>query len=308
MPQFLILDGALLENQLIQGEKLNAQCRSFYRGATDPEIEAVGPYIFTYPNSTSFQNWYIQNGLHKHWGILIDSPSSFDQIYEHFRKFVCFQSEDDQLLYFRFYDPRVLKLFLLDCDSVQLTEFFGPVTKFICEGENEDYVSIFSVDRGKLITEKVPANRVFLLCADELPDEKAHGSASSILPADQSGFPEQPLLYACLETDTEEFKKYMFSLSSDELSRYFTNVEHYYGRGLADNWIIFSISGMEDCLKMEEVSDETMQIRLYEAEKRIEANQKAYTDSILKSRKKQDENPASDAGPKKSKTWSWLKI
>ena len=38
------------------------------------------------------------------------------------------QGPDDEALYFRFYDPRVLESFLPTCSEEQLDEFFGSLT------------------------------------------------------------------------------------------------------------------------------------------------------------------------------------
>jgi hypothetical protein len=42
-------------------------------------------------------------------------------------KFFSAKSPSGDLLYFRFYDPRVLATFLSSCSSAELFEFFGPV-------------------------------------------------------------------------------------------------------------------------------------------------------------------------------------
>jgi hypothetical protein len=38
-------------------------------------------------------------------------------------------------LYFRFYDPRVLRMFLPTCTAEQRTEFLGPLGSILAEGE-----------------------------------------------------------------------------------------------------------------------------------------------------------------------------
>jgi hypothetical protein len=161
MPGHLILDGANLEQALIQGQTLNENHRSLYRGETDPDIEAVGPYLFNYPHSNEFSTWYIENGLNNHWGILVESSSSFEDIYKHFRRFLMVKTEDGQQLYFRFYDPRVLRIFLPTCDRAQLQEFFGPIAYIIVEDTDPNFILRFSLRNMELLTEQLPANSVF---------------------------------------------------------------------------------------------------------------------------------------------------
>ena len=76
-------------------------------------------------------------------------------MYKHFRKFLIVQAEDGMELYFRFYDPRVLRIFLPTCTRNQLIEFFGPVQKHIMEDEDPSYALIFSLENGILRKERV---------------------------------------------------------------------------------------------------------------------------------------------------------
>jgi hypothetical protein len=46
------------------------------------------------------------------------------------------RERDGKLLYFRFYDPRVLRRFLPTCDAEQLRQLFGPIDAFVMEGDD----------------------------------------------------------------------------------------------------------------------------------------------------------------------------
>ena len=65
------------------------------------------------------------------------------------------KTEDLQLLYFRFYDPRVLRIFLPTCDRKQIVEFFGPVQAFICEQDEEGHFKRYTHNKGELIIEEI---------------------------------------------------------------------------------------------------------------------------------------------------------
>jgi hypothetical protein len=81
-------------------------------------------------------------------------------LYKHFRKFLIVKTEEGDELYFRFYDPRVLRIFLPSCDKEQLKEFFGPVSYFVCEDEDPGTGLIFSLEKNVLKTEKVTKEAV----------------------------------------------------------------------------------------------------------------------------------------------------
>lgn len=179
MLQYLLLDGAILEQQLNQAKGLNENHRSLYRGETDPEIEAVGPFLFVYPHSEAFRAWYCENGLNDHWGILVDAPSSFDEIYAHFRRFLMVKTEDGQQLYFRFYDPRVLRIFLPTCDSGQLRELFGPVHSFACSIPESHNTLQFSLRNFSLFTATMATAQLFPIAEPYKEDDESHNASDN---------------------------------------------------------------------------------------------------------------------------------
>ena len=93
--------------------------------------------------------------------IIFNVDTKFEIPYNHFRKFLIIETDDFTKLYFRFYDPRVLRIFLPTCSANQLEELFGPVDRFICEDEDADFALVFSLSKGKLITERTKWNILF---------------------------------------------------------------------------------------------------------------------------------------------------
>jgi hypothetical protein len=70
------------------------------------------------------------------------------------------KKEDGEQLYFRFYDPRVLRVFLPTCDRQQLSDFFGPVDYFVCEDEDPVSGMMFSLKEGELKIERIKQDEV----------------------------------------------------------------------------------------------------------------------------------------------------
>jgi hypothetical protein len=48
------------------------------------------------------------------------------------------KDEDDRWLYFRFYDPRVLRVIIPACTPEESANFFGPISRFVMEGDDLD--------------------------------------------------------------------------------------------------------------------------------------------------------------------------
>ena len=78
---------------------------------------------------------FLTEGLGNHWGILAVSPADLRTLRMHFRKFLSVWDPDGKPLYFRFYDPRVLRIYLPTCNGAELRTLFGPVTAYYAETE-----------------------------------------------------------------------------------------------------------------------------------------------------------------------------
>ncbi len=50
------------------------------------------------------------------------------------------RDESGKKLFFRYYDPRILRAYLPSCTSTELAEFFGPVGRFLLEGRDGQLV------------------------------------------------------------------------------------------------------------------------------------------------------------------------
>jgi len=70
------------------------------------------------------------------------------------------KTEDGEQLYFRFYDPRVLRVFLPTCDERQLRDFFGPIDYFLCESEEPASGLVFSLRNGELKVDIIKKDEV----------------------------------------------------------------------------------------------------------------------------------------------------
>ena len=110
-------------------------------------LSIVAPYIFEMDDL--LKDWWLENAFGKAWGMIIDSASNFITVRRHFRKFLKIETEEGQQLYFRFYDPRVLTVFLPSCDEEQLLDFFGPVKSFLVENSLKEMTG-YMHDNGTL--------------------------------------------------------------------------------------------------------------------------------------------------------------
>lgn len=126
---YVILDAcdapAVPEKARSLGDKRAA---SLYNGTSQEDYWAIAPYICK--ADPALIEWIRESLWKEPWGILAVSTSDFESLRAHFRKFLIVQSPEGEYWYFRFYDPRVLPVFLESSTTDELKEFFGPIQAY----------------------------------------------------------------------------------------------------------------------------------------------------------------------------------
>ena len=133
---YAVLDGASNPALLGRLQREQPEFICLYRGELAPDLAECAPYLVRLEQGTPFAQWIITNSLGKHWGIFVLSRADLRELRQHFRKFnMVYDPEGNRPLLFRYYDPRVLRIFLPSCDKKQQAEFFGPVDAYFAETE-----------------------------------------------------------------------------------------------------------------------------------------------------------------------------
>lgn len=110
--------------------------RSLYEGDEGDAIWQAAPYLVELPDKRSrLVNALVTEGLMRRWGIFVVSTRPFKDVRRHLRRFLMVQDEKAERMYFRYYDPVVLRAFLPTCTAVQAKEFFQEVDAFLAEGD-----------------------------------------------------------------------------------------------------------------------------------------------------------------------------
>lgn len=153
---YAILDTA--RDKVIYPKIMNADVQSIclYHGAKAVELATVAPYLVHLKND-SFIEWLLAQGFGNCWGIFLQASALFklNELQRHFRKFLMVYNEDGKSLYFRFYDPRVFRVYLPTCNAKELEIIYGPVKKFYTEGEEENLFELTCTEDFKLVQNKV---------------------------------------------------------------------------------------------------------------------------------------------------------
>lgn len=111
--------------------------RSLYEGAGGDTLAGEAPYLVEFSGKRSkLVTALVTEGLMRRWGIFLTSSRPFREVRRHLRRFLIVKEEGTgDRLYFRYYDPVVLRAFLPTCSARQSSDFFAEVSAFLAEGD-----------------------------------------------------------------------------------------------------------------------------------------------------------------------------
>ena len=153
---YAVLDGASIPDLLdhLYGD-VRPDFACLYRGELEPDMAEVAPYLVLLTPGQPFTDWLLTEGLGKHWGIFAISPADLQATQKHFRTFLVVKDPEGNQIYFRYYDPRVFRVYLPTCKEEELEVLFGPLTGYMCEGENPGLLMSLSRESGRLKTKLI---------------------------------------------------------------------------------------------------------------------------------------------------------
>ena len=150
---YVILDAARNENiypMVTSSDAEHCCLYRIYQGIPQALAEAA-PYLIKLQPEDPFTTRLISEGWGDSWGIFLESGASLDELKLHFRRFLMVKDEEGNELYFRYYDPRVLRLYMPTCSEAELEMVFGPVDVFMVESEDTDAMLYYFRDGSKLV-------------------------------------------------------------------------------------------------------------------------------------------------------------
>ncbi len=156
MTLYGIIDAARDPNLLPTLRALAPQARCLFDDPLDPSLAAAAPWVVPLPPSDRFLAWWREQGIGQSWGIAATTDADLLSFRRHLKKCLRAQLPGGRVVYFRFYDPRVLRVFLDTADKDQLRELFGPIQTIYLESETGHPVRVVRRGADGLL-ETVPA-------------------------------------------------------------------------------------------------------------------------------------------------------
>ena len=123
--------------------------------ATDT-VSPVGraaPYMVPVQHAERLMNEWRARGRGRNWGVFVRADIPIPRLLQRLRILNLATLPDGRTVLFRWWDPRVLRVFLPTCSGEQLAPFFDGPQAFLCEAETGEALLGFRRDAsGGLVT------------------------------------------------------------------------------------------------------------------------------------------------------------
>jgi len=148
---YVLLDAARHKSiyPMLMASKEEFTC--LYNGETPLSLARVAPYLVKLNKQSLLLQRIFTEGLFESWGIFFISYATSKELKRHFQSLLKVKTDQGKVLYFRFYDPRVMRAYLPTCTKEELTSVFGPVKSFWIEEYEMGCLSIFQREEQKFL-------------------------------------------------------------------------------------------------------------------------------------------------------------
>ena len=95
------------------------------------DLAGGAPIVVALDDDDAIVDWLLSEGWGESWGVFLHSSASLADVAKHLATLLKVQTADGEQLVFRFYDPRILGVFLPVCTDEELTEVYGPARLYL---------------------------------------------------------------------------------------------------------------------------------------------------------------------------------
>lgn len=152
---YALLDGARDPRieRMVRLSGLDYEC--MFAGVESFRFRTAAPYIVHLEPDSDLTGVLLGEAWGQSWGIFLRTPPEawLRTVRFHFKQFLRVKDESGRILFFRFYDPRVLRTYLPTCNAAEAKNFLGPAASVIAESEHADAVMVYGLgDDGVRVT------------------------------------------------------------------------------------------------------------------------------------------------------------
>jgi len=139
---------------LVLSSYLEYSC--LYSGILPAPLGIAAPYLMHLEYGDRRSRHFLEQAWGNSWGIFLRCDERLQTLRRHLRGFLKVRDANGNKLLFRYYDPRVLRLYLPSCSSEELRTIFGPIERIWTEGETAETMLEFGFDGNRLVRDEFP--------------------------------------------------------------------------------------------------------------------------------------------------------
>jgi hypothetical protein len=152
---YAVIDGAACPELRFKIYDWEPKSVCLWSGDLEPDMQEVAPYMVLLDRDSTFTDWLISQGWNNNWNIFINTELDFKAFRKQIRKLLLVKSPKGQDMVFRFYDPRVFKVFKESWNEEQVEVIFLNIDSIIYQ-LNDSCFELVS-DKGNTSTSFYPA-------------------------------------------------------------------------------------------------------------------------------------------------------
>jgi hypothetical protein len=155
---YAILDGASIPQLAELPLGLPGDFVCLFPGELGEALARAAPYLVRLDREAPITRTLIAEGFGAHWGVFARSPLQIEFLQIHLRGLfqVYGPAPDHAPLFFRYYDPRVLRAYVKICTADELRALFGPIRCFLLEGEPPNCLLRIAAGQGVANIDTIP--------------------------------------------------------------------------------------------------------------------------------------------------------
>jgi hypothetical protein len=145
-----VLDSARDERIFRAVDATNLEKFCLYAGRLPFVIQEVAPYLVVLERDDKLTRLLLEEGWGQSWGIFLRTETPLPTLRRHLRTFLKVKDPSGRNLVFRWYDPRVMRVYLPTCLTDELRLVFGPVDTYLMESQFPSTLLDFRFEAGRL--------------------------------------------------------------------------------------------------------------------------------------------------------------
>jgi hypothetical protein len=131
-------------------EYFYSQHSCLFAGTLAPNLQVVAPYLIQLEYDDPKTRRFIMQAWGNSWGVFLRSGTRQQALRRHLRTILVARDESNKRFMFRYYDPRILRVYLPTCTGEELRTVFGPIDSFLVEESKSTTLSKFTWDNKQL--------------------------------------------------------------------------------------------------------------------------------------------------------------